>query len=100
MISKDISREKAIRRELEQVNQNFREAIHFINHETKNSLIVMSGFLRRLLNSETDPRRKEHLQIIYHQSQFLEAMSRDYLVMAELEHGEFTIRKQPIQEFL
>jgi len=98
-ISKDIHREKAIRRELEQVNQNFREAIHFINHETKNSLIVMSGFLRRLLNTENDPRRKEHLQIVYHQSQFLEAMSRDYLVMAELEHGEFTIRKQLIKNF-
>jgi PAS domain S-box-containing protein len=96
-ISKDIGREKAIRTELEQVNQNFREAIHFINHETKNSLIVMSGFLRRLLDSESDQRRKEHLQIIYHQSQFLEAMSRDFLVMAELEHGEFTIRKQLIK---
>jgi PAS domain S-box-containing protein len=96
-ISKDIGREKAIRTELEQVNQNFREAIHFINHETKNSLIVMSGFLRRLLDNESDQRRKEHLQIIYHQSQFLEAMSRDFLVMAELEHGEFTIRKQLIK---
>lgn len=98
-ISKDIGREKAIRTELEQVNQNFREAIHFINHETKNSLIVMSGFVRRLLNSENDPVRKEHLQIIYHQSQFLEAMSRDFLVMAEFEHGEFTIRKQLIKNF-
>jgi PAS domain S-box-containing protein len=98
-ISKDIGREKAIRTELEQVNQNFREAIHFINHETKNSLIVMSGFLRRLLNSENDPRRKEHLQIIYHQSQFLEAMSRDFLVMAEIEHGEFNVRKQLIKNF-
>ena len=32
-------------------------------------------------------RRQEHLQIIYHQSQFLEAISRDFLVMAEIEHG-------------
>ena len=98
-VSKDISRELAIRRELELVNQNFREAIHFINHETKNSLIVMGGFLRRLLDKETDPGRKEHLQIIYHHSRFLEAMSRDFLFMAEIEHGEFTVRKQLIQNF-
>ena len=58
-VSKDISRELAIRRELEQVNQNFREAIHFINHETKNSLIIMGGFVKRLLDKETDPGRKE-----------------------------------------
>ncbi len=98
-VSKDISREKAIMRELEQVNQNFREAIHFLNHETKNSLIVIGGFVKRLLDKETDPGKKEHLQIIYHHSQFLEAMSRDFLFMAEIEHGEFTVRKQLIQNF-
>ena len=98
-ISKDISRELAIRRELELVNQNFREAIHFINHETKNSLLVMGGFVKRLLDKEIDPGRKEHLQIIYHHSQFLEAMSRDFLFMAEIEHGEFTVRKQLIHNF-
>jgi PAS domain S-box-containing protein len=98
-VSKDIGREKAIRRELDLANQNFQEAAHFINHETKNSLIVMGGFLRRLLNKESDTALKEQLQIVYHHSQFLEAMSRDFLVMAELEHGEFTIRKQLIRNF-
>ncbi|HTY25233.1 MAG TPA: ATP-binding protein [Desulfomonilaceae bacterium] len=98
-VSKDIGREKAFRRELDLVNQNFREAVHFINHETKNSLIVMGGFLQRLLNTERDAARKEQLQIVYHHSQFLEAMSRDFLVMAELEHGEFKIRKQLIRNF-
>jgi PAS domain S-box-containing protein len=97
-ISKDIGKENAIRRELERLNENFREAIHFINHETKNSLIVMGGFLRRLLQSETDPGRKDQLRIVYHHSKFLEAMSRDFLVMAELEHGQFQVRKKTIHD--
>ncbi len=98
-VSKDIGREKAIMRELSQLHQNLREAIHFINHEMKNSLIVMSGFLRRLLNSEENPARQEQLKIVYHHSQFLEAMSRDFLVMAEVEQGEFHVRKQLIENF-
>jgi signal transduction histidine kinase len=98
-VSKDIGAENAIRRELERLNQNFREAIHFINHETKNSLVVMGGFLRRLLQGETDASRKDQLQIVYHHTKFLEAMSRDFLVMAELEHGEFQVRKKLITNF-
>ncbi len=99
-VSKDIGKESAIRRELERLNQNYREAIHFINHEAKNSLVVMGGFLRRLLKSETDTVRNDQLRIVYHHSKFLEAMSRDFLVMAELEHGEFQVRKRPIKKLL
>jgi PAS domain S-box-containing protein len=98
-VSKDIGKENAIRRELERLNHNYRETIHFISHETKNSLIVMGGFLRRLLSSETDPDRRKELNIVYHHSQFLEAMSKDFLVMAELEHGEFQVRKELIENF-
>ncbi len=98
-VSKDIGRESAVRLELERLNQNYRETIHFINHENKNSLIVIAGFVRRLLESETDPARKEQLAIVYHHSQFLEAMSRDFLVMADLEHGEFQVRKTLIRNF-
>ncbi len=98
-VSKDVGKEKAIIRELERLNRNYRETIHFISHETKNSLIVMSGFLRRLLNSDTDPERRKELKIVYHHSQFLEAMSKDFLVMAELEHGEFQVRKKLIKNF-
>lgn len=98
-VSKDIGKENAIRRELERLNRNYRETIHFISHETKNSLIVMGGFLRRLLASESDPDRRKELNIVYHHSQFLEAMSKDFLVMAELEHGEFQVRKQLISDF-
>jgi signal transduction histidine kinase len=98
-VSKDIGKENAIRRELERLNRNYRETIHFISHETKNSLIVMGGFLRRLLASESDSDRRKELNIVYHHSQFLEAMSKDFLVMAELEHGEFQVRKQLISDF-
>ena len=98
-VSKDIGRENATRRELERLNRNYRETIHFISHETKNSLIVMGGFLRRLLNAEKDPDRLKQLNIVYHHSQFLEAMSKDFLVMAELEHGEFQVRKRLIEDF-
>jgi len=98
-VSKDIGRESAIRRELERLNQNYLETIHFINHENKNSLIVIAGFVRRLLDTERDPVRNEQLQIVYHHAKFLEAMSRDFLVMAELEHGEFQVRKEPIENF-
>jgi len=98
-VSKDITREKAIRRQLERLNKNYRETIHFISHESKNSFVVISGFVRRLMETETVPARKEELRIVYHHSQFLEAMSRDYLVMAELERGEFRVRKRPIGNF-
>jgi PAS domain S-box-containing protein len=98
-VSKDIGKEKAFRRELERLNRNYREAIHFINHENKNSLIVMGGFLQRLIKSEKDPARRKELEIVYHHSRFLEAMCKDFLVMAELEHGEFQIRKQVIKDF-
>ncbi len=98
-VSKDVTREKAIVRELEQLNRNYRETLGFINHESKNSLMVIGGFVRRLLESETDQGRKEQLQIVYHHSKFLEAMTKDFLVMAELEHGEFRIRKQLINDF-
>jgi PAS domain S-box-containing protein len=98
-VSKDIGRESAVRRELERLNNNYRETIHFISHENKNSLIVIAGFVRRLLETETDPARRDQLAIVYHHSQFLEAMSRDFLVMADLEHGEFHVRKTLIRNF-
>jgi len=98
-ISKDVARERGVRSKLERLNENYRETIHFISHETKNSLIVIGGFVRRLLDSETDPQRQHQLQIVYHHSKFLEAMSRDFLVMSELEHGEFQIRKELISDF-
>ncbi len=98
-VSKDVGRDNAIRRELELLNRNYRETIHFISHETKNSLIVIAGFIRRLLRSETDPDRKGKLEIVYHHAKFLEAMSKDFLVMAELEHGEFQVRKEMIDDF-
>lgn len=98
-ISKDVGKEKAIMRELERLNQNYMEAVHFINHEMKNSLIVIGGFVKRLLNSETDSSRRDQLEIIYHHSKFLEAMSRDFLTLADIEHGEFQIRKELIEDF-
>ncbi len=98
-VSKDITKEKAIRTELERLNQNFRETIHFISHESKNSLIVIAGFVRRLLEAETDEKKKEQLQIVYHHAKFLEAMTRDFLVMADLERGELRVRKIQITDF-
>lgn len=98
-VSKDIGRENAVRRELERLNHNYRETIHFISHENKNSLIVIAGFVRRLLETETDPARRDQLAIVFHHSQFLEAMSRDFLVMADLEHGEFHVKKTLIRNF-
>lgn len=98
-ISKDITEEKAVKRELELLNRNFRETLHFINHEFKNSLMVIGGFVRRLMDSEDDPGRLEQLKIVYSHSKFLEAMALDFLVYAELEHGEFQIRKRPVNNF-
>ncbi len=97
-VSKDVSREQAIRRELETLNQNYRETINFISHESKNSLMVIVGFLRRLLKEETDTGRKHKLGIVFHHSKFLEAMTRDFLVMSNLERGEFQLRKELIED--
>ncbi len=98
-VSKDISREKKITRELERLNQDYRETIGFISHESKNSLMVMGGFLRRLLESETDPERKKQLEIVFHHSKFLEAMSGDFLVMAQLEREKIRVNKRIIEDF-
>ncbi|MEW6348390.1 MAG: PAS domain-containing sensor histidine kinase [Thermodesulfobacteriota bacterium] len=98
-VSKDITKEKAIKRELELLNSNYRETINFISHESKNSLIVISGFVHRLLDSETDPKRNHSLEIVYHHAKFLEAMSRDFLVMADLERGEFQLSRDLIESF-
>ncbi len=98
-VNKDITRGKAMFRELEQLNRSYRETLSFINHEFKNSLIVMAGFVRRLLESEADSGRKEQLHVVYHHSKFLEAMTKDFLVMAEIEYGEFKARKQLIKDF-
>lgn len=98
-VSKDVGKEKAIMRELERLNQNYVESVHFISHEMKNSLLVIGGFIKRLLGSETDPSRKNQLEIIYHHSKFLEAMSRDFLTMADLEQGEFQLRVETIADF-
>ncbi|MGC8602163.1 MAG: PAS domain-containing sensor histidine kinase [Desulfomonilaceae bacterium] len=98
-ISRDVAHDNAIRRELERLNKNYREAIHFINHENKNSLLVIGGFAKRLLNSETDARKRKQLEIIYHHSTFLEAMSIDFLTLADLEQGGFQIHKQELANF-
>lgn len=98
-ISKDVGKEKAIMRELERLNQNYIESVHFISHEMKNSLLVIGGFVQRLLKTETDPSRTDQLEIIYHHSKFLEAMSRDFLTLADLEQGEFQLRKEVIEDF-
>jgi two-component system, OmpR family, sensor histidine kinase VicK len=98
-VSKDIAKELAVNRELERLNQNYMETIHFINHENKNSLIVIAGFVKRLLDNEDDASKNEQLSIVYHHAKFLEAMSRDFLVMAELERGEFQVRKETIENF-
>jgi PAS domain S-box-containing protein len=98
-ISKDITTEKAIIEELERLNRNYRETIHFISHESKNALIVIGGFVKRLLKTETDPDKQEQLRMVYHHSKFLEAMSKDFLVMAELDHGELRPRKKLITDF-
>jgi PAS domain S-box-containing protein len=98
-VSKDITEEKAIIRELERLNQNYRKTMGFINHESKNSLIVIAGFVRRLLDTETEPARREQLQIVYHHSKFLEAMTRDFLVMAQLEEGELRAQRRLINDF-
>lgn len=98
-ISKDVGKEKAIMRELERLNQNYVESVHFISHEMKNSLLVIGGFVKRLLNTEKDPARESQLEIIYHHSKFLEAMSRDFLTMADLEQGEFQLHKEVIEDF-
>jgi PAS domain S-box-containing protein len=98
-VSKDIGKENAIRRELERLNQNYRETINFISHETKNSLIVIAGFVGRLLEKEADPTRKAQLEIVYHHAKFLEAMSKDFLVMSELEFEGLHFRKDKIENF-
>ena len=44
------------------------DALYFITHELKNTVIGIVGLLRLLIRSEEDPDRKEKLKIILDQA--------------------------------
>jgi signal transduction histidine kinase len=89
---------KPERKELEELNLRYRQAIHFITHELKNSVTAIGGFALRLMRTEADPERRSQLEMIYEQTQFLETMTVRFLLASQLEEGAFPVYKEQIND--
>ncbi|MDQ7785058.1 MAG: HAMP domain-containing sensor histidine kinase [Desulfomonilaceae bacterium] len=74
------------------------DALHFITHELKNSMVGIGGLAKRLMRTERDPERKKLLRVIYRQTKFLETMSSRFLLSAQIETGEWEIQPEKIED--
>ncbi len=79
--------------------EEYRETLHFVNHEFKNSLTVISGIAKRLIRQEEDSERRNHLKIIAEQTDHLESICEDFLVMSRFEADMLEPDKEPIEDF-
>ncbi len=85
-------------KEVEHKNGDDLDALHFITHELKNSVVGIGGLIKRLMRTEEDPERKEVLKIIYDQTKFLETMSARFLLSAQIEAGALEIYVERIED--
>lgn len=74
------------------------DALHFITHELKNSMVGIGGLAKRLMRTEEDPERKKQLKIIYEQTKFLETMSARFLLSAQVDQGELEVHTEHIED--
>lgn len=84
-------------RQLEETNQNYQDAIEFINHELKNKLISIIGPLKSLMASEKDEDKKKKLISIYDQVKSLEDMSAHFLLFSQLKENSIPVHCEEIE---
>jgi PAS domain S-box-containing protein len=87
-ISKDITEQKRAQRELERLNENFRQILFFINHELKNALVSICGFANRLNRKLKDEELKKMASTIFQTGLFLERIIDRFLLISRIESGE------------
>lgn len=74
------------------------DALHFITHELKNTVIGIVGLAKLLMRTEEDPDRKGKLKIICEQAKYLETMSGRFLLSDQLEQGQIEIKAETIDD--
>lgn len=83
----------------EEMNQDRQDALQFITHELKSSVVGIGGLAKLLMRTEQDPERRKKLKIIYDQAQFLETVSARFLLFGQIEKGELEVKKARIDDF-
>ncbi len=92
-ISRDITREKEIIRQLEEMNELRNEFVATIAHDLRAPMASISGFAHMLVDewSATDDGKKvEYLRIIARNTDTLAEFVEDVLHVARIEAGEFS----------
>jgi signal transduction histidine kinase len=74
------------------------DALHFITHELKNTVIGIVGLAKLLMRTEEDPDRKEKLETIRYHAKHLETMSARFLLASQLEQGQIEICAETIDD--
>lgn len=67
------------------------------SHEVRTPLTGILGFCRVLLQSETNPRKREYLETIQRSAEHLLAMLNDVLDLSKIEAGMFVLDHRPFE---
>ncbi len=82
--------------QLEQANQNYQDAIEFLNHELKNKLIAIIGPIKSLMASEPDESKRKKLKGVFDQAKRLESMSDHFLLFSQLKENKIPLNSEEI----
>ncbi|MEA3240005.1 MAG: hybrid sensor histidine kinase/response regulator [Pseudomonadota bacterium] len=86
-------------RELAKLNHNYINVLSFVSHEFRNSLVVVGGFLRRLLRKVEGESEQRDLNSIISNCEFMEDMIDRYLIISRIEMGRLNLNVTEIDDF-
>jgi len=86
-------------RELAKLNHNYINVLSFVSHEFRNSLMVIGGFLRRLLRKVEGEAEQRDLDSIISNCEFMEDMIDRYLIISRIEMGRLQLNVTEINDF-
>ena len=86
-------------RELAKLNHNYINVLSFVSHEFRNSLVVIGGFLRRLLRKVDGEAEQRDLGSIISNCEFMEDMIDRYLIISRIEMGRLNLNVTEINDF-
>lgn len=86
-------------RELAKLNHNYINVLSFVSHEFRNSLVVIGGFLRRLLRKVKGEAEQRDLNSIISNCEFMEDMIDRYLILSRIETGRLRLNVTEIDDF-
>ncbi|MBB3046006.1 two-component system sensor histidine kinase BarA [Litorivivens lipolytica] len=85
-----LAREEAL-----SASQSKSEFLANTSHEVRTPLTGILGFCNVLLQSETNPRRREYIDTIKHSAEHLLRVLNDILDLSKIEAGKFSLQYQP-----